>query len=107
MIKDNSASVKQTVNQRGSLFLRAMAETIVMLSTQKTPKKTGRLRMDVVKSVSGLKGKIVWGKNYAIYQEKKQFKNYTTPGTGPHYAENGVKAGVGRTQNVAASVGLL
>lgn len=106
MVKDNTAQVKQTIHQRGSIFLRMMAETIVMLSTPNTPKKTGRLRMDVVKAVSGLSGKITWGKNYAIYQEKKQFANYTTPGTGPHYAENAVKQAVGKTSNVAASVGL-
>lgn len=57
----------------------------------------GHLRIDVVKTVQGGKGKIIWGKRYAESQEKGivggkyPVKHYTTPGTGPHYAENAIK----------------
>ena len=63
--------------------------------------------MDIVKQVLGLKGKIVWGKNYAIYQESKQYRNYTTPGTGPHFAENSVKEVVRNSESIAKKVGLI
>lgn len=107
VIKDFTAQNKGNMEQKASIFLRFMAEHIVALSTPRTPKKTGRLRMDINKQILGLSGKIKWGKNYAIYQETKQFKNYTTPGTGPHYAEDSVHQGINETQKVAQKAGLI
>lgn len=106
-LTDKSTVFENMANQKASIFLRTIAETIVRASTPKTPMKTGRLRMDVVKQVLGLRGKIIWGKNYAIYQEEKQFKNYTTPGTGPHFAENAVKEVISDTATVARQSGLV
>lgn len=106
-INDNTNEVLKGIEQNASIFLRLMADKIVSISTPKTPKKTGRLRLDVVKQVLGLNGKIKWGKNYAIYQETKQFKNYTTPGTGPNYAEDSVKEGVGETVTIAKRANLI
>lgn len=106
-ITDKTPFVEGSINQRGSIFLRLIAETVVAVSQRQTPKKTGRLRMDVIKQISGLSGKIVWGKNYAVYQEEKQFKNYTTPGTGPHYARNAITEVVKNTGVVARQAGLI
>jgi hypothetical protein len=103
---DNSPQVKSTIKQRGSLFLRIMSEKMVDISKPVTPKKTGRLRMDVVKQVLGLKGRIVWGKNYAGIREKVEARVYTTPGTHAHFAEEGVRKGAERTQDIAKRVGL-
>lgn len=105
-IIDKTPEVDFQAQQKCNIFLRTMADHIVSISTPKTPKKTGRLRMDVVKSVLGLKGKIKWGKNYASRQEETQFVNYTTPGTGPHYAKNAVNQAVGDTQLIAKRAGL-
>lgn len=105
-VTDNTASFEADATQKASLFLRIIAEAIVNLSTKGTPMKTGRLRMDVVKQVLGTSGKIVWGKNYAIFQEEKQFKNYTTPGTGPHFAENAVNEVIKDTVISAKQAGL-
>lgn len=106
-VTDNTKNIFNDIQQKASIFLRVMADEIVTLSEPLTPKKTGRLRMDIVKQVLGLQAKIKWGKGYAIYQESKQFKNYTTPGTGPHFAQKGVKAGVRRTTDVAKRAGLI
>lgn len=106
-ITDNTGKVRQDLESKASIFLRLMAEGIVRTSQRRTPKKTGRLRADVLKQVLGLRGKIVWGKNYASRMEDIQFKNYTTPGTGPHYAESAVKAGVRATQSIAREAGLI
>lgn len=106
-INAKTGQIKSEILIKSSIFLRFMAERIVKISEPKTPRKTGRLRMDVVKQVLGLKGEIRWGKDYAIYQEKKQFTNYTTPGTGPHFAENAVKQGVVETAAVAKAAGLI
>jgi len=69
-----------------------MLEGIDKTAGPRTPKDKGNLRNDVLKSVIGRKATIAWTKEYAIYQEEKQFANYTTPGTGPHFAKNAVQA---------------
>ena len=106
-ITDHSVSIEQDLTVKASVFLRAMADVIVDISTPKTPKDSGRLRADVLRQVLGLNGKLKWMKKYAGIQEVKQFRNYTTAGTGPHYAENAVKEGVRRTNTVAKKAGLI
>lgn len=106
-IKDNTPKIKSDMNQRASLFVRFMAEEIVDDSEKHTPKKMGNLRQDILRQVLGLKGKIIWGKGYAAIQETKQFRNYTTPGTGPHFAENAVKGSRGKVSDVARKAGLI
>lgn len=107
MITDNTSSVVSNIKQRGSVFLRNVAEEIVSESTSRTPKKTGELRRDVLKQVLGLKGKVAWNKKYASIQETKQFRNYTTPGTGPKFAENAVRKVVGKANVIAKRSGLI
>ena len=68
--------------------IRFALEDMKAISEPVTPKKTGDLRDSTVISVRGKNGKIIWKKRYAIYQEEKQFKNYTTRGTGPHFAKD-------------------
>lgn len=106
-ITDNTRTITNDTKSKSSIFLRLMADEIVAIALPKTPKKMGNLRRDILKQVLGLSGKIVWGKNYAAKQEVTQFKRYTTPGTGPHYAENSVNAGVTRTTSVAKKAGLI
>jgi hypothetical protein len=103
----NTPQIAVKVNQAASLFLRLMADQIEVLSRPNTPKKKGFLRRDVLKQVLGLKAKIAWQKNYAARQETTQFKNYTTPGTGPHYAENAVHEAIGLTTEVARKAKLI
>jgi hypothetical protein len=101
-IKPIDASLKQ----KFSMFLRLMEDEVIDISTPKTPKRTGRLRSDILKQVLGLKGKIKWGKDYAARLETMQFKNYTTPGTGPHFAERAVKlAAETKTVDILRKVG--
>lgn len=106
-ITDNTSKIINDKRQKSSIFLRTFAERVVLTSTPKTPRKSGRLRADVLKQVLGLNGKIVWGKNYAARQETTQFRNYTTPGTGPHYAEDAVNKVVKDTAQIAKGVGLI
>lgn len=106
-VTDNTSLIKLTMGQRANIFLRKMADRIVARSTPKTPKRSNRLRLDVIKQVVGKNAKIIWGKNYAIYQEEKQFKHYTTPGTGPHFAENAVRDEVKNSAEIAKISGLI
>ena len=106
-ITDNTNNVVNQLSQKASIFLRLMSDEIVNISTPITPKKSGRLRMDVVKQVLGLKGKVMWGKKYGVYQETKLFKNYTTPGTSYKFAETGARKSIDSTQKIAQRSGLL
>lgn len=88
---DRTAEVKQTVHRRGGLMLRLMLDGIEKEADPNTPKDTADLRLNKVKQVLGLKAVIQWRQKYAAIQEKTQFQNYTTPGTGPHFASKGGK----------------
>lgn len=88
---DNTAKVKAETQKKASSFLRLMLEEAQRESVAGTPKKTGDLRASTVKVVNGLKGKLMWTKHYAAIQETKKFKNYTTAGTGRHYAKNAIE----------------
>lgn len=96
-ITDNTAQLINDTTQRASIFLRVACDSIVNESTPNTPKDKGNLSRDTLKSVIGLHATVEWRKVYASYQEAGQrkdgshkVKNYTTPGTGPHFAENAV-----------------
>jgi uncharacterized protein YmfQ (DUF2313 family) len=106
-ITDNSNNIKNQTTIRASIFLRSMTDEIVKISTPKTPKRRGNLRQDIIKQVLGLNAKIIWGKNYAARQELIQHKTYTTPGTGPHFAENAVKGAANQIGVIAKRVGLI
>lgn len=112
--KDNTQPIFGTTQQKASIFLRIIAEHIVDTSRPGTPKERGNLRQDVLKTVNGLKGKIEWRKVYAEYQERgarkdgsHRVKNYSTPGTGPHFAENAVKQGAGSAVNFMKQANLI
>lgn len=104
---DNTDKIINDIEVKASIFLRNMCDEIIKISTPKTPKKTGRMRMDIVRQVLGLKGKVKWGKNYAVYQETKQFKHYTTPGTSSKFAESRALGAIKSTNSIAKSSGLI
>lgn len=92
---DNTDLVISEHENKVSLALRFGIEDIHRISTENTPRLTGQLRADIRKSATGKVGKIVWGKEYARYQERGytsgKVRRYTTPGTGAHFAENAAK----------------
>lgn len=89
-ITDNTTKIILGIDRQASLAIRYMLDDVQTLSNPKTPRQFGGLRRNVLKSVIGLKGKITWGQKYASIQETKQFQNYSTSGTGPHYAKSSV-----------------
>lgn len=90
-ITDNTAKIFFEDTQNAALAIRYMLDAIDFTANPRTPKREGNLRKDILKTVVGTKGSIKWQKNYAYFQEAKQHGRYTTPGTGPHYAENAVR----------------
>jgi len=116
-INDNTVRILVDKDNNISLAIRLMIEAIHRESSPKTPRKTGSLRANIRKNVTGKRGSIRWGQRYAAAQEvghmtvkaqrvvttdggetfftlkpgRYYFKKYTTPGTGAHFAENAVK----------------
>lgn len=96
--QSNMLKVDADTKRNISLAVRYTLDDIQKTSKEKTPKRLGDLRKNVVKKVFGTKGSIVWQQKYAAYQEAGARKdgthrvsNYTTPGTGPHFADDAVK----------------
>lgn len=90
-IKDNTNMIILSTQRKAGLALRYMLEDIHSIANPKTPRDKGYLRRNVLKSVVGLSGQIKWGQKYASRLETKKFVNYTTSGTGPHYASTSVR----------------
>lgn len=72
-----------------NLAIRFALEDIRQTAEPKTPKKTGELRSSAI--ILANKGVVNWTSDHAEIMENKEFPNYTTPGTGPHFARNAVK----------------
>lgn len=89
---NNMPKIVADFNNNGSLAFRFMVEDVHRISNAGTPKRTGQLRDTIEKQVQGMSAKIAWTRKYAALQETTQFRNYTTPGTGPHFAENAAKS---------------
>lgn len=98
---DNTAKILIDTNRGVNLALRYMLDGIDEHAFSKTPKDQGELRKNLRKTVSGKKGTIKWQSKYAQSQEKGftsgPVRNYTTVGTGPHFAENAVRHVVQRS----------
>ena len=75
-----------------------MGGDILRLSTPVTPYKHGdlRVRRRVVPTANG--ARVEWLSGHAAVQNRgfragaRPFRQYTTPGTGPHFVEAGIKA---------------
>lgn len=118
-INDFTPLIKSQNKQRSNIFLRLACDSVVDNARPNTPKSSGvnkngskaasgNLRNDVLKQVDGLHGRVEWRKVYASYQERgkradgsRVVRKYTTPGTGPHFAEKAVQ------KTVTESHGLL
>lgn len=89
-VTDNTPQILDLVRRKQSIGLRRLANQVVKTSRPKTPKDKGDLRNNTLVQVLGLRARIAWNQDYAFIQEHTQFRNYTTPGTGPHFAEDAV-----------------
>jgi len=97
-ITSHTSEIVARVEANIPLAIRFLLDDIDSTAFPKTPKDKGNLRQDTIKTVIGKRGLIMWKKEYAIYQENKQYQHYTTPGTGPHFAENAVSSAVDRSE---------
>ena len=97
-LKDNKEEVLFRMQSRIKMVNRDLLTDIRRNANPNTPLKDDFLRRNVLQTVSGKKGIIVWREPYAQYQERGEradgtrvIKHYTTPGTGKDFAKNAVK----------------
>lgn len=95
-----------------NLAIRYMLDGVDQEAFRNTPKKRGELRKDIYKQASANSGKIQWRERYAAVQEAGSIKgtrirNYTTPGTGPKFAENAVKKVVSNSISYMRKAGVV
>ncbi len=105
-IKSNVRKIISDTDVKVNVAIRYALEDIDDMASPNTPKDKGNLRRDTLKQVLGKRGTIMWKKEYAIYQEEKQFGRYTTPGTGPHFARNAVKKAIDKSAEYFKRAGL-
>lgn len=106
-VTSNTPRIISETTNKTSLAIRFMLDAIHKQSIPVTPRKHGNLRADVVKVVQGERGYIAWSKKYAVYQEKAPGGwNYTTPGTGPKFAEKSARSVAKNSQEYFRKAGL-
>lgn len=76
-----------------------------------TPMKTGRLRRSIRSRFEGNRVEVRWGVNYAIPQNQGghgnvRYRNYTTPGTGPKFANIAFKKTNEEIAQIVREIGL-
>ena len=113
-IDDKTPQVKNEVSNQVSLMVRLMIEDLHRRSVSKTPMKEGNLRAMVAKQIVGKTGIIEWRAPYASYQERgmradgtRVVRNYTTPGTQAHYAEESVQEVINNLPEYITEVGIV
>lgn len=94
--KSRAAVVRAKVRTVGQLAIRQVMDDVHSAASPHTPYRLGQLRSRVRKALVGpMHGRMVWDSHYAEFQERGfttgPVRNYTTGGTGPHFAENAVK----------------
>jgi hypothetical protein len=106
-VTDNTTAFEADVSQKTNVFLRLLLDAIDRKAEAKTPKRKGDLRRNKLKQVLGTQATITWKQDYAAAQEDRQHRNYSTPGTGAHFAENAVKDALKEGDIYARQAGLL
>lgn len=110
-IDDHSAAFANKNEFAMEAALAHMAQDIeIMAKSRLVPVKHGHLKASGhSRRVSKGKHEVIFDKEYAAKMEFVQFKNYTKPGTGPHYLENSSRIVVQRAAhyfaNAARSIG--
>jgi len=88
-------------------FIRIYKKNVVAI----TPKKTGALRRSIITQASGNQANISWRSRYARAQNEgghngAVYRNYTTPGTGAHFANIAYKKTMAQMPAVVRELGL-
>lgn len=111
--QSNSARTENNISNKLGLMCRLLVEDVYRNSLKTTPMKYGDLRKTVNRRIENNRGIIEWTAPYAAYQERGMradgshvVRNYTTPGTGKHYAKDAVIETLEKIGDYARKAGL-
>jgi hypothetical protein len=99
--RSNRSTVNAAIHARMQRGTLNMAGDIVRPSTPYTPYRDGDLRTRRRVSAIPTGARVEWQAGHAAVQNRgsrrgRPFRNYTTPGTGPHFVQKGVDAVVAK-----------
>lgn len=93
----NAQVIGDRIDNRFDVALQQIGESVIRSANPNTPKKTGKLRASAhVTKTGGKQVSVAWEEPYAQPQEEgiasngAPIRNYTTPGTGAHFAQNAI-----------------
>lgn len=89
-LKEDELLITRAVSNLPKMFAAQYRRNVAPI----TPKKSGALRRSIITQVSGKHANIGWRLPYAKDQNEgvdsvtgRVYRNYTTPGTGPHFKD--------------------
>lgn len=110
---DHTAEAELLITRSGSALPRIFVEHYKRNVVAITPKRTGALRRSIVTRAVGYEAEIGWRLPYAIDQDAgvdritgRVYKNYTTPGTGPHFKDKAFRATILQVEPMFGEAGL-
>lgn len=93
----NSRVIGASIDNNFDLALQQIGEEVIREAEPNTPKKTGELRASAHLTNAGTRQiSVAWAADHAKKQEAgvssqgTPIQNYTTPGTGAHFAQNAI-----------------
>lgn len=93
----NAQVIGDSIDNRFDVALQQIGEAVIRTADPNTPKKTGRLRGSAHLTKAGARQvSVEWSEEYAPKQEAgisskgTPIQNYTTEGTGAHFAQNAI-----------------
>lgn len=106
---ENELLITRSMTELPRMFVTQFKKNVIPF----TPKDTGALRRSIVTQVIGKKANIAWRLPYAIDQNEgvdqktgRVYRNYTTPGTGPHFKDKALAMTIKQVDPMFRELGL-
>jgi hypothetical protein len=111
---DDATAVNELLITRSAALLpRKFVEQYKRNVLPLTPKRSGALRRSIVTRASGYQAEIAWRLPYAVDQDAgidsitgRVYRNYTTPGTGPHFKDQAMALTIRQIDPMFRELGL-
>lgn len=110
---DKTAEAELLITRSATNLPRMFVENYKRNVAPITPKRTGALRRSIVTRSLGTEAEIAWRLPYAIDQDAgidsitgRVYRNYTTPGTGPHFKDKAFAMTIQQIEPMFTELGL-
>lgn len=109
--QDNTANDKMLIKQAETAIPQEFVSLYKRNVVNLTPRDSGALRRSIITQAIGTRAQIGWRSAYAKIQNQPEdygvvYKNYTTAGTGSHFAEKAFRTTTAQMPQVLRQLGL-